>query len=348
MKLSYDVNLRPWNTFAMEVCAAALLEYDSEAELAALLADGRFAGELPLPLLHIGGGSNLLFTGDFPGTVLHSRIRFVEAGEAEGDIVPVRVGAGVVWDEFCRWAAEQHLWGPENLSLIPGEAGAAAVQNIGAYGREVCELIRTVECFDLQRLEKVIFRPQECAYGYRESRFKGEWKGRYVVTAVVFNLSRACRPVLDYGHVRQAVEAAFGAGPFTPQQVRDTIISIRRDKLPDPSEAGSAGSFFRNPFVLPEQYSRVAQIAAEESLGPVPHFLTPDGLVKIPAAWLIDKCGWKGVRRGNAQVWPTQPLVLVNATGTAAPQEILDLENAVIESVRSRFGITLRPEVEHI
>ena len=348
MKLSYDVNLKDRNTFGMEVRAAALLEYDSEVELTALLGDGRFAGELPLPLLHIGGGSNLLFTGDFPGTVLHSRIRFIEPGQPDGDMIPVRVGAGVVWDVFCAWAAAEGLWGPENLSLIPGECGASAVQNIGAYGREVCELIRTVECFDLQRLTKVVFRAADCAYGYRDSKFKGEWKGRYILTAVTYNLSRAYTPVLDYGHVRGAMEAACGVGPYAPQQVRDTIIAIRKDKLPDPAEAGSAGSFFRNPFVLPEQYRRVEQIAADEGLGPVPHFLTEDGLVKIPAAWLIDKCGWKGVRRGNALVWPVQPLVLVNATGEASPREILDLEAAIVDSVRRRFGITLRPEVEHI
>ena len=344
MKLRYDVDLREWNTFRMEVRAAALLEYDSEAELSSLLSDARFASELPLPLLHIGGGSNLLFTGDFPGTILHSRIRFIEPLEEDR----VRVGAGIVWDDFCAWAAGEGFWGPENLSLIPGEVGAAAVQNIGAYGREVCEIIDTVECFDTLQHRKVSFRAEECGYGYRESKFKGEWKGRYVVTAVVFRLSRAYAPVLDYGHVRAAMEKACGPEPYTPEQVREVVIAIRKDKLPEPSEVGSAGSFFRNPFVLPEQYARVEAVAKAEDLGPVPHFVMEDGLVKIPAAWLIDKCGWKGRRRGNAGVWPVQPLVLVNATGTASPEEILALEEAVIASVRERFGILLRPEVEHI
>lgn len=348
MKLSYNVDLKSRNTFGMAVRAAAFLEYDSVQELADLLSDGRFAGELPLPLLHIGGGSNLLFTGDFPGTVLHSRIRLMTPLPAEGENFRIRVGAGVVWDEFCAWAASEGLWGPENLSLIPGEAGAAAVQNIGAYGREVCELIETVECYDVLRHRPVSLPAAECGYGYRDSRFKNEWKGRYIVTAVVFRLSRSYRPVLDYGHVGQALEAACGSGPYTPQQVRDTVIAIRKDKLPDPAETGSAGSFFRNPFVLPEQYARVERISAQEGLGPVPHFLMDDGTVKIPAAWLIDKCGWKGQRRGNAGVWPVQPLVLVNATGTATPDEILALEEAVIASVRTRFGIVLRPEVEHI
>ena len=351
MKLSYDVSLREWNTFGLEVRAAALLEYDSAAELARLLADVRFASELPLPLLHVGRGSNLLFTGNFPGTVLHSRIRFIEEPQEDpsrpGD-VRVRVGAGVVWDDFCAWAADRGLWGPENLSLIPGETGSAAVQNIGAYGREVCQLIDTVECFDTLQRRTVRLKGEDCGYSYRNSRFKGEWKGRYIVTAVTFRLTERYSPYLDYGHVREAVAAACGVGPYTPGQVRDAIIAIRRDKLPDPAETGNAGSFFRNPFVLPEQYRNVERIAAQEGLGPVPHFLSDDGLVKIPAAWLIDKCGWKGRRLGNAGVWAGQPLVLVNATGTALPQEILALEEAVTASVRSRFGIALQPEVEHI
>ena len=355
MDISYNVSLREWNTFGMEVRAAALLEYDSAAELASLLADYRFASELPLPLLHIGRGSNLLFTGDFPGTVLHSRIRFIErlsgSGEEgpDGDAgVAVRVGAGVVWDEFCAWAASEGLWGPENLSLIPGETGSAAVQNIGAYGQEVCRLIETVECFDTLQRRIVRLKGEDCGYGYRHSRFKEEWKGRYLVTAVTFRLMETYRPMLDYGHVREALASAFGPEPYTPQQVRDTVIAIRRDKLPDPVQTGNAGSFFRNPFVLPEQYRRVERLAEEEQLGPVPHFLTEDGLVKIPAAWLIDKCGWKGRRLGNAGVWAEQPLVLVNATGAASPAEVLALEQEIVASVRQRFGVTLQPEVEHI
>ena len=359
MKISYNVSLREWNTFGMEVQAAAWLEYDSAAELAGLLADYRFASELPLPLLHIGRGSNLLFTGDFPGTVLHSRIRFIErlpdrpsGSGAEGPAgdpgVLVRVGAGVVWDEFCAWAAAEGLWGPENLSLIPGETGSAAVQNIGAYGREVCQLVDTVECFDTLRHAPVRLKGEECGYGYRRSRFKEEWKGRYIVTTVTFRLTETYRPALDYCHVREALASAFGPEPYTPQQVRDTVIAIRRDKLPDPAQTGNAGSFFRNPFVLPEQYQRVARLAEEEQLGPVPHFLAEDGLVKIPAAWLIDKCGWKGRRLGNAGVWAGQPLVLVNATGAASPADILALEQEIVASVRQRFGVTLHPEVEHI
>ena len=359
MKLSYNVSLRGWNTFGMEVRAAALLEYDSAAELAGLLSDSRFASELPLPLLHVGRGSNLLFTRDFPGTVLHSRIRFIERLEEDpsrpGDdvavrdeTVRVRVGAGVVWDDFCAWAADRGLWGPENLSLIPGETGSAAVQNIGAYGQEVCRLVDTVECFDTLQHRVVLLKGEECGYGYRNSRFKEEWKGRRIVTAVVFRLSQTAGPLLDYGHVREAVAAACGPGPYTPGQVRETVIAIRREKLPDPAETGNAGSFFRNPVVLPEQYLRVAQAAEKEGFGPVPHFLSDDGMVKIPAAWLIDKCGWKGRRLGNAGVWAGQPLVLVNATGNASPEEIVALEEEITASVRARFGIALQPEVEHI
>lgn len=347
MKLTYHCSIP--NTFGLAVRAACMLEYDSAAELQALLTDPRFGGELPLPLLHIGGGSNLLFTGDFPGTVLHSRIGGIEAEDLGDGTVRVRVGSGVVWDQFCVWAAEKGYWGPENLSSIPGEVGAAAVQNIGAYGREVKDLIETVECLDLRSAVPVVIPGDECGYGYRESRFKGEWKGRYVVTAVVFRLRTNPWMELDYGHVRGALIARYGGDiGLTPAQVREVIADIRAGKLPSPSEIGSAGSFFRNPFVLPEQYAHIAAIAKRESLGPVPHFVMEDGTVKVPAAWLIEQCGWKGYREGNVGVYQKQPLVIVNATGRALPEEIVTLKDKIIGSVRTRFGVQLCPEVEII
>lgn len=347
MKLTYHCSIP--NTFGLAVRAACLLEYDSEEELRALLGDARFGGELPLPLLHIGSGSNLLFTQDFPGTVLHSRIGGIEAEDLGDGTVRVRAGSGVVWDQFCAWAAEKGYWGPENLASIPGEVGAAAVQNIGAYGREVKDIIETVECLDIRSGVPVKIPAAECGYGYRQSRFKEDWKGRYVVMAVVFRLRTDPWMELDYGHVREALIARYGGDiNLTAREVRDVIIDIRAGKLPAPSEIGSAGSFFRNPFVLPEQYARIAEIAAKDDLGPVPHFLMEDGTVKVPAAWLIEKCGWKGHREGNAGVYEKQPLVLVNATGRATPEEIVALKDKIIDSVRTRFGVLLSPEVEII
>ena len=271
----------------------------------------------------------------------------------DGDDVHVRIGSGVVWDDFCAWAARNGYWGAENLSLIPGEAGAAAVQNIGAYGKEAGDIIESVECLDIQDNRTVVLKGSECGYGYRESRFKNDLKGRYIVTAVNVRLTKKYSPDLDYGHVREALAERYGSAVIderrlTPAQVREVIIDIRRNKLPAPEETGSAGSFFRNPFVLPEQYAKVAKVAEKENLGPVPHFPGDDGLIKIPAAWLIEKCGWKGYVEGNAGVYRNQPLVIINATGKATPDEILALESKIVSSVREKFGILLRPEVEHI
>lgn len=328
------------NTFRMEVSAKCVVEYDSVDELRGVLAR---RDEFPQPFFPIGGGSNLLFTKDFPGTILHSRINFLEE-LPDGSL---RVGAGMVWDDFCAWCAGKGLWGPENLSLIPGEVGAAAVQNIGAYGKEAGELIERVECLDASTLQEVVLSKEDCRYGYRESMFKHEGKGRYVITAVVFSLSHEYSPCLGYGNVLSAVRDSLAKdgtelSDLTPEKVREVIIGIRREKLPDPAKVGSAGSFFRNPVVDKELYERIAQ-----SEGIVPHYGLPGDKVKIPAAWLIDRCGWKNYRGGNAGVW-SQPLVIVNATGKARPEEIVELEKKIRASVQERFAIELVPEAEII
>lgn len=344
MDIIYNTDLSTMNTFRMKVKAACLVEYFSIEELDEI---SRME-DLPGPLLHIGGGSNLLFLGDFPGTVLHSRIRFIEQYPSiEG--MTVRVGAGVPWDEFCMWCAKRGLWGPENLSMVPGETGAAAVQNIGAYGREIGDIISNVECYDLQEHRMVSFLKKDCAYGYRDSFFKNGGKGRYVVTAVTMDLKAEYSPVLGYGNLRERIALEYGdfilnEEMLTPQIVRESIMSVRSEKLPAVEETGSAGSFFRNPYVSVEKYEEIAAMGYEK----VPHFDNPDGSVKIPAAWLIEQCGWKGRTEGNAGVWPKQPLVLVNATGSAEPQEIKALEDRIIASVKEKFGIELNPEVEHI
>ena len=343
--MNYD--LLAQNTFRMKVSCACYVEYETVKEL-----EGLNFERLPKPLLHIGAGSNLLFTGDFPGTVLHSNIEFIKYIDMGFEEVPVMVGAGVVWDHFVSETCRHGLWGAENLSLIPGEVGAAAVQNIGAYGVEVKDIISGVVCFDLQERKKVKFSREECRYGYRDSLFKQpENKGRYVVTSVLFRLTRKHSPRLEYKGVRDALgpvmtdPAAVMADPIghlTPQQVRDAIIRIRRQKLPDPEELGSAGSFFKNPVVSREQFARISPD------GSAPHFDLPDGTVKVPAAWMIDQCGFKGATEGGAAVYQKQPLVIVNASGTASPQEVLTLEQRIINGVQERFGVTLHPEVEHI
>jgi UDP-N-acetylmuramate dehydrogenase len=324
----------------MKVKARCFIEYDSVADLV----DIEFE-ELARPVLHIGGGSNLLFTDDFKGTVLHSKIDFIEI--LDGGLVSV--GAGVVFDDFCAWAAKEGFWGVENLSHIPGEVGASAVQNIGAYGVEVKDVIHKVYCYDTQEEEFVSFSVEECGYGYRDSIFKKpEIKGRYIVTHVVFALSREPRPVLDYGHLKEAVEAL--QQEITPALIRKVIIKIRKEKLPEPSVMGSAGSFFKNPVISLEHFQRI-EAAAKAEHGPdckVPHYDLPDGLVKVPAAWMIEQCGWKGRRSGGAAVWEKQPLVIVNYTGEAYPEEIIGLERRITASVKDKFGVELHPEVDHI
>ena len=347
------------NTFGMKVKARCFIEYDSVADLV----DIEFE-ELARPVLHIGGGSNLLFTDDFKGTVLHSKIDFIEILEHEDcdsdreereeksqDTVLVSVGAGVVFDDFCEWAAREGLWGVENLSYIPGEVGASAVQNIGAYGVEVKDVIRAVYCYDTLEEEFVKFDVSECEYGYRDSVFKNpEVKGRFIVTHVVFALSRAPQPKLEYGHLADAVHSAVGGGVSTPALIRKVIIKIRKEKLPEPSVMGSAGSFFKNPVITAEHFAKI-EAAAKAEHGDdckIPHYDLPDGTIKVPAAWMIEQCGWKGRRSGGAAVWEKQPLVIVNYTGEAYPEEIIGLERRIIDSVKTRFGVELHPEVDHI
>ena len=342
LKKEYSKDLSKLNSFGMKVQSRLFVEYDSLMDLVELDFDGLFR-----PVKSIGAGSNLLFTGDFPGTLLHSAIRFTEVLSEDAEQVRVSVGSGVVFDDFCAWAASNGYWGVENLSLIPGEVGASAVQNIGAYGVEVKDVIRTVYAYDTKEEEMVHFDVSDCAYAYRDSFFKHAG-GRYIVTHVVFALSRTYAPRLDYGNIRAALglpgdETAVPEG-LTPQQVREAIIRIRREKLPEVGKVGSAGSFFKNPVVSRAEYER---ICAQNPLLTVPHY-DVEGGVKIPAGWMIEQCGWKGRRSGNAGVWDKQALVLVNATGAALPEEILRLESQIIVSVRERFGVELHPEVEHL
>lgn len=364
MKRIENYDLSGHNTFGMKVRCALYIEYETVEELQNLKWK-----ELPQPIMHIGAGSNLLFTGDFPGTVLHSAVKYMKFVDMGLDEVLMTVGAGVVFDDFVARCCEVGLWGAENLSLIPGEVGASAVQNIGAYGVEAKDIIAGVVCLDTTDWSKTIFKTPELAYGYRDSMFKHA-KGRYIVTSVLFRLTRKYSPKLDYGGVRAALEAQYpgitaaaaasavanGAPVLTPQMVRDAIIGIRRTKLPDPAEKGSAGSFFKNPVIPREHFERIEAIAADraaaagsvEAAPSVPHFDLPDGTVKVPAAWLIDSLGFRGAVRGGAKVYDKQPLVIVNESGTASPEEIMALEQEIITKVWETYDIELHPEVEHV
>ena len=347
------------HTFGMDVRAALFVEYNTVDELRELLSSDDFAHHRE-HYLHIGAGSNLLFGGDYDGLVMHSAIRDLTVVAEDADSVLVRVGSGYVWDDFVAYCVAHGWAGVENLSAIPGEVGASAVQNIGAYGVEVKDVIRRVYCYDNVDEEFVNFDVEECEYGYRDSVFKDpEVKGRYVVTHVVFALSREARPKLDYGHLKEAVIDASSAcaadlnmraDSISPALIRRVIIKIRKEKLPEPSVMGSAGSFFKNPVISGEDFQRIEAVAKAE-LGAdykVPHYDLPDGTVKVPAAWMIEQCGWKGRRSGGAAVWEKQPLVIVNYTGEAYPEEIVGLEKRIIASVKAKFGVGLHPEVEHV
>lgn len=332
MKDLNDYSLLKHNTFGMDVRAERFIEYVSEEELISilpLLHEHRF--------LHIGGGSNILFCGNYDGIILHSAIAGISVVAEDEASVSVKVGAGVQWDDFVSYAVEKRWSGAENLSLIPGEVGASAVQNIGAYGVEAKDLIENVETIDLTDGTRRVFLNAECVYGYRKSIFKNELKGRYAVTYVTYRLSKVFQPKIDYGNVREKLQGK----ELTPENVRNAVIDIRQSKLPDPEVTGNAGSFFMNPVVSLEKYE-----ALKTENPDMPHYIV-DGGVKIPAGWLIEKCGWKGKSLGRAGVCPNQALVLINLGG-ATGSDIVALSNAVCQSVSEKFGISISPEVNII
>ena len=327
-------SLLPYNTFGIDVSASRFLEYASVAELEEYIAQGA----VTTPFLHIGGGSNLLFTKDYDGLILHSRIGGIEVTAEDSQAVSLRVGAGVVWDDFVACCVEHGWYGAENLSLIPGEVGASAVQNIGAYGVEVKDLITAVETVNIQGYERV-YSVEECEYAYRNSIFKRPENKSVFVTYVRFRLSKEERYTLDYGTIRQ--ELAKYPAPTLPI-VRKVIIEIRESKLPDPKVTGNAGSFFMNPIVAKEKLE-----ALQRDYPRIPYYELPDGRVKIPAGWMIYQCGWKGKSLGPAAVHDKQALVLVNRGG-AKGSDIIALSDAVRASVRDKFGIDIHPEVNVI
>ena len=332
MKEYTNYSLLNHNTFGMDVKAKRYVEYNSEDELKTLIPT------LSGVVLHMGGGSNLLFKGNFDGIVLHSAIKGVEVVEETADAVLVRVGAGEVWDDFVAWAVEHGYGGVENLSLIPGEVGASAVQNIGAYGVEAKDVIALVEAMDLSNGQKRIFGNQECDYAYRQSIFKNQLKGKYAITYVTYRLQKQPMLKLEYGNIR----AVLGdREEVTVADVRQAIIDIRNAKLPDPKVQGNAGSFFMNPVVSREKF-----LSIQKDYPQMP-FYEVEGGVKIPAGWMIDQCGWKGKSLGRAAVHDKQALVLVNLGG-ATSDEILTLCHTICKDVYDKFGIDIHPEVNLI
>ena len=339
MRIEENYSLLEHNTFGIDARCRCFVEYDTPEELAQLVGQAF--------LLHIGGGSNLLFLSDYDGTILHSRIRTIEklpTSNTQADEVLLRVGAGNVWDELVAHTIDNHWYGLENLSLIPGEVGASAVQNIGAYGAEAKDFIVNVECMNLQNGERRTFSSQECQYSYRHSIFKTDaQRGRWAVLYVTYRLSTHFTPRLDYGGIRAELQRRdIAIEHLTAEQLRQVIIDIRRTKLPDPKVQGNAGSFFMNPIIPRSQYEKLAKLYPN-----IMHYEVDADHVKIPAGWMIEQCGWKGRALGPAAVHDRQALVLVNRGG-AKGSDIVMLCNAVRHDVNEKFGIDIHPEVNFI
>lgn len=327
-----EINLTLRNSFHVEQRARRLIEFETEQELMALFRRERFDRWVVL-----SGGNNILFTQDYDGVILCPVAEQIELlGEEQGR-VRVRVGAGREWDELVAWAVERGLWGIENLSLIPGKAGAAPVQNIGAYGAEAKDVIRRVRFYDVEADAMRTLEREECRFGYRESIFKQELKGRVVITEIEIELTREANPRLGYGDVEREVERLGGA---TLRNIREAICAIRRSKLPDTAVLGNAGSFFKNPVV--------ERAVAEELLiryPDMPHYSTADPeRVKLAAGWLIDRAGLKGYRAGRVGVHERQALVLVNHGG-ATGAEVIELAHKVQAEVKKQFGVEIDTEV---
>ncbi len=322
------------NTFGIKAKAKYFTEITSEREAKALAQDEirNYSKHLIL-----GGGSNVLFTDDFSGLVIHQKIKGKEIVEEDKKKCLLKVGAGEDWPAFVDYCVDRDWGGIENLALIPGQVGAAPVQNIGAYGCEVKDVIDTVEAIDLKTGKKRIFSNKECEFGYRDSIFKKELKDRYLITAVNFVFYKNADLHLDYGSIRDVLKQ-MNPAKVTYKTVAEAVKKIRRQKLPDVEETGSAGSFFKNPVLDGEQFEF---LKAENT--DMPFFKTEEGY-KIPAGWLIDQCGWKGYREGNYGVYPRQALVLVNYGG-ASGKEIADLAWRIRDDVEKHFGIRLQPEV---
>lgn len=343
MEIQKNCSLKEYNTFGIEASTNYMVKYGSEQELLAFLE--QYHQELsPQPLLHIGSGSNLLFLSDYPGVILFSEIKDITILSEDEDTVLVSVGAGITHDDFVLYAIQHGWFGLENLSLIPGQVGSSAVQNIGAYGVEVGDLIKTVQTISLEDSTVKVWNHDGLSYSYRYSIFKDEaYRGKYAICHVVFQLRKRFTSCLNYGGLMASVQAKqIQPEKLSAMQLRNIIIETREKKLPDPKITGNAGSFFMNPIVGVDVLHQI-----QEHYPCVPFYEVDNEHVKVPAGWMIEQCGWKGKALGPAAVHDKQALVLVNKGG-ATGKDILTLCRAVQQSVFERFGIQLFPEVNFI
>ncbi len=332
-----DFDLRELNTFGIPARAKYYTEIHSENDLISLLNTSEFKDN---PRLFLGGGSNVLFTKDFDGLVILNKLKGIEIAREDSEYVWVRSMGGEIWQDLVLFAVRHSYWGIENLSLIPGTVGAAPMQNIGAYGVELKETLERVETYDIQTGEKKVFKGSECDFGYRDSIFKNRAKGKYFISAIVLRLSKHPNPNVSYRALAEYIKEN-NITKLSIENISNAVIAIRKSKLPDPKVLGNAGSFFKNIFIDEEELRELQQIYPD-----IPNFRDVDQ-IKIPAGWLIESCGWKGKRVGNVGMHDKQALVLVNYGG-ATGEEVRDFSDTVIASVRSKFGLTLVPEVNFV
>ena len=331
-------SLKKLNTFGMDVYADEFYEYSTVDELEMLLNKKSLTNKR---LLNLGSGSNFLFTSDFKGVILHSRIEGIEIAEESNDEVIIAAGAGVIWDELVKWCVDKGFGGIENLSLIPGTVGASVVQNIGAYGVELKDVFCKVEGIYIETGEKFIFYLDECDFDYRFSIFKGTLKNKIVITRLFLKLSKIPVFNIEYGILKSELDKQNES--ISLQNIRNAIIEIRNSKLPDPAVTGNAGSFFKNPIIDENSFFEL-----KKNYPNVPFYEVSSGkLYKIPAGWLIEQSGWKGKNMGHAAIHPKQALVIINL-GNATGNEIIELATAIEKDIYDKFGIILEKEVEVI
>ena len=335
MQVSENVLLKPYNTFGITARARYFAPFASENELLELV-EGQRGGQLPQMIL--GGGSNILFTQDFNGWVLKNEIRGIEIVGEDNDHVYVKAGAGENWHGFVQHCIAQGLAGLENLSLIPGNVGASPMQNIGAYGVEIKDVFHELEALHLEDKRMVTFGNADCQFGYRESIFKKAYRRQFAILSVTYRLNKQPHFNTSYGAINEELQR-MGVQELSIRAVSQAVINIRSSKLPDPAQIGNAGSFFKNPTVSKEKYEAL-QVAFPKMVA----YPVGEEQYKLAAGWLIEQCGWKGYRKGDAGVHAKQALVLVNY-GHARGREIYDLSQEVLDSVEEKFGVLLEREV---
>ncbi len=329
-----NTSLLPYNTFHIAARARYFAAVQGMDQVEEWVAWNRVK---QLPLLVLGGGSNVLLTQDFGGLVLKNELMGIEVVGEDDETVYVRAGAGENWHRFVVYCVDNGFAGVENLSLIPGSVGACPIQNIGAYGVEIKDVFFRLEAYHIADRKVVVFGKEQCGFGYRDSVFKTRFKNQFIILHVTFRLLKKPRFNIRYGALQQELEKE--GGQLSLKAVSEAVISIRQSKLPDPAVTGNAGSFFKNPEVPSAQYENLLQ-----SHPHLPGYSAGEGGMKLAAGWLIEQCGWKGYRKGDAGCYPKQALVLVNY-GSATGQQIWDLSQQILESVQQKFGILLEREV---